>query len=394
MRACHIVYGYFPFDPRVRREVETLRGHGHEVDVIALQEPGDAREESILGFHVYRVPLPIVRGGFARYAYQYLTFLLASTVLLLLLRARHPYRVVHIHSLPDFQVFCAAPLRLLGARVILDLHEAMPEILAARFNLSLCSLPVRMARVFEWISCAFADAVVAQNETMRDLLVARGVEDSKLVVVMNSPDPSKLVPERDGRLRAELGLSEHPAIVYVGGINQERDLGLLVRAVARLRVRYPIKLLIFGYGDDSYRHQLLELADREGLKTAFVLGPRLPQEQVFAHLSLSEIGPITYERNALTELTVPNKVFEYAAAKKPLLIADLKTLRNLFEGAALFYRPGDVEDLVRQAESLLNDPELGRALVSRAERVLENCSWHIMADRLRAVYERLSGAGG
>ncbi len=57
-------------------------------------------------------------------------------------------------------------------------------------------------------------------------------------------------------------------------------------------------------------------------------------------------------------------------------------------------RPGDVEDLVRQAESLLNDPELGRALVSRAERVLENCSWHIMADRLRAVYERLSGAGG
>jgi len=120
MRACHIVYGYFPFDPRVRREVETLRGHGHEVDVIALQEPGDAREESILGFHVYRVPLPIVRGGFARYAYQYLTFLLASTVLLLLLRARHRYRVVHIHSLPDFQVFCAAPLRLLGARVILD----------------------------------------------------------------------------------------------------------------------------------------------------------------------------------------------------------------------------------------------------------------------------------
>ena len=78
MRACHIVYGYFPFDPRVRREVETLRGHGHEVDVIALQEPGDAREESILGFHVYRVPLPIVRGGFARYAYPYLTFLLVQ----------------------------------------------------------------------------------------------------------------------------------------------------------------------------------------------------------------------------------------------------------------------------------------------------------------------------
>jgi len=393
MRACHIVYGYFPFDPRVRREAETLRRHGHQVDVIALQEPGDARQESIFGFQVHRVPLPIVRGGFARYAYQYVTFLLASTAILLLLHARHHYRVVHIHSLPDFQVFCAAPLRLMGTRVILDLHEAMPEILAARFNLSLRSLAVRLARVLEWLSCAFADAVVAQNETIRDLLAARGVKASKLVVVMNSPDPSKLLPERADRLRAELGISKNPAIVYVGGINPERDLGLLVQAVARLRARYPIKLLVFGYGDDSYRHQLNELADREGLNTAFVLGPRLPQEQVFAHLSLSEIGPITYERNALTELTVPNKVFEYAAARKPLVIADLKTLRNLFDGAALFYRPGDVEDLVRQAESLLNDPKLGQTLVSRAERVLENCSWNIMADRLRRLYERLSSPG-
>src|SRR2546427_486022 len=157
MRACHIVYGYFPFDPRVRREAE--------------------------------------------------------------------------------------PLRLMGTRVILDLHEAMPEILAARFNLSLRSLAVRLARVLEWLSCAFADAVVAQNETIRDLLAARGVKASKLVVVMNSPDPSKLLPERADRLRAELGISKNPAIVYVGGINPERDLGLLVLAVARLRASYPINLL-------------------------------------------------------------------------------------------------------------------------------------------------------
>ena len=123
----------------------------------------------------------------------------------------------------------------------------------------------------------------------------------------------------------------------------------------RLREKYPIRLAIFGYGDEGYRRRLQEIADRLGLQQNFLLGPRLPQELVFEYLSLSELGLVTYERNPLTELTVPNKVFEYAAARKPLVIADLRTLRRLFNGAALFYRPGDAEDLANKMQRLLDD---------------------------------------
>ncbi len=393
MRACHIVYGYFPFDPRVRREAEALQREGHEIDVIALREEGEPLEENVHGFRVHRIPLSIVRGGFARYAYQYIVFLLASAALLLRLHATRRYRVAHIHSLPDFQVFCAAPLRLLGARVVLDLHEAMPEIFAARFRLDLDSFAVRVARALELISCAFASAVVTQNEVMRDLVAERSVDRSKIVVIMNSPDPAKLVLSEPDRLRRELGLTGQRPVVYVGGINAERDLGLLVEAVARLREQYPIRLAIFGYGDEGYRRRLQEIADGLGLRENFLLGPRLPQELVFEYLSLSELGLITYEENPLTELTIPNKVFEYAAARKPLVIADLRTLRRLFNGAALFYQPGDAEDLAKQMQRLLDDAQLRSDLVARAERILESCNWGIMTGRLHDLYDRLSGNG-
>ena len=119
----------------------------------------------------------------------------------------------------------------------------------------------------------------------------------------------------------------------------------------------------------------------------------MPQELVFEYLSLSELGLVTYERNPLTELTVPNKVFEYAAARKPLVIADLRTLRRLFDGAALFYRPGDAEDLANKMQRLLDDAELRSDLVARAELVLESCKWGRMTGRLHNLYDRLSRKG-
>src|SRR2546427_5253598 len=223
MRACHVVYGYFPFDPRVRKEAETLRRFGHEIDVIALQDEGEAREEKVFGFQVYRIPLSIERGGLGRYLYQYLVFLLASSALLLRLHLRRRYGVVHVHSLPDFQIFCSILERLTGTRAVLDLHEAMPEIFAARFGMSPGSRAFRFARVLEWLSCAFADAVIVQNETMQELLAHRGVDPAKITIVMNSPDPTKMIAGDPAELREELKMdSRVRAIVDVGGINADR----------------------------------------------------------------------------------------------------------------------------------------------------------------------------
>ena len=394
MRACHVVYGYFPFDPRVRREVDTLVRLGHEIDVIAMREPGEAIHETTGKVRVHRVPFEVVRGGKLRYLFQYAVFFMAASALLVRLHRQRRFHIVHVHSLPDFQVFGALPQKLGGARIVLDLHEAMPEILAARMGASSSGGWVRLAKAMERASCAVADRVVTVNESIRALLVSRGVKEAKISVVMNSPDPTLLRVKGGDDLRRAIGLSSEKAIVYVGGINAERHLELLIRAVARLRYTLPLDLVIFGYGDPAYRRVLEDVARKEGLASGFHLGPRLPPEDVFSYVSLSDIGPITYERNPLTELAVPNKVFEYAAANKPLIIANLKALRGLFEGAALFYEPGDADYLARQIRRVLEENGLSETLVRNASRVFEACRWEVMASRLAQLYSDVATTGG
>ncbi len=182
-----MVYAYFPADPRVRREVESLRGAGHEVDVICLRDDGELSRETVRGVGVVRVPLLARRGGRLRYIFQYVLFFLLSLVQLIRLHRHRAFQAVHVHSLPDFQVFCTLPLKLRSIPVVLDLHEALPEMMVARLRIGFRSLLVRLARLAERLSVRFADQVITVNEAVKGV-VAERTGRSDIVVVMNSPD--------------------------------------------------------------------------------------------------------------------------------------------------------------------------------------------------------------
>ncbi len=392
MRICHLVYQYYPQDPRPRRAAETFAKEGHEVHVIAMRQEGEPLEEDVASVHVHRFPFPVIRGGIGRYLFQYLIFLLGSSNMLLRLHLRRSFDVIHIHSLPDFQVFSAVLEKWTGAWVVLDLHEAMPELFAARFHLSTRAWSVSLLRSVELICCLFADRILVVNETLRARIIATGLDPAKVSVVMNSPPIGSLVPHNLDALRERLGVTNRKAIVYVGGVNPERDLETLVRAVACLDEPERPALVIVGHGEESYRECLREQARRHGLQNCIV-GPRVPYGDAFSYMLLSEVGPITYESNPLTELAMPTKALEYVAAGKPLVMADLKGIRSLFGDAALYYSPGDSLELARQLSRILRNPELRRELTQGASEVLANCRWDVMAARLASAYRHPSRGG-
>jgi len=390
MRVCHIVYASYPADPRVRREVDALREASYNVSVIALRAAGQSAHERVDGVTVHRVPLEARRGGRIRYLFQYLLFFLLSTTLLLSLHVKYRFRVVHVHSLPDFQVFSALPLRLLGVSVILDLHEAFPEIVSARFRLQPNSPLVRIAHISETLSIAVADQVITVNDTIRDLLVRRQTRSIRIEVVTNSPDNRVLrMGDRDG-LRERLHLTQ-PAIVYVGGINPERDLATLIRAVHVLKDRILFQLVIAGYSDAMHLASLKTLTTHLGLDGAVSFLNTVPHEEVLTYLALSRVGVISYEDSPLTQIAIPTKAFEYAAAGIPMAMADLRALRGMFDGAAEFFRPGDPNDLATAIERIVVDGARASAYVQRAQIVLAENSWEKMRLRLLAVYRRLGG---
>ena len=129
-----IVHAYYEEDPRVRREAESLAASGRPVLVLGLRRPELPAEEVLQGARAAaRSPAP-PGAGLGTYLREYLSFLVRPSWAAVKLHRRHRFGLVQVHSLPDFLVFAALPLRLVGVPVLLDLHEAMPEFFVTRFR--------------------------------------------------------------------------------------------------------------------------------------------------------------------------------------------------------------------------------------------------------------------
>jgi len=181
-----VAYTYYPWDPRVSREAETVARMGREVHVVCARDDGEPEQVVQSGVIVHRVPLKVRRGGPGVYAMQYASFFVLAARELRRIRRQRGLAAIHAHSLPDFVAFLGLVPRLRGVPLILDLHEAAPEIYRARFPRAW--LGPRLAAAVEWVSCLIANRVITVTETTRDLLASRGVPPERLLVVYNSPD--------------------------------------------------------------------------------------------------------------------------------------------------------------------------------------------------------------
>lgn len=145
-----VLFSNYLSDPRPRRAAEILARHGANVEVICLQaneeEPG---HEMVNDVKIHRVPLKRQRGGKASYIYQYAAFTFAALFLLATRSFRRRYHLVHVHNMPDVLVFSALVPKILGAKVILDLHDPMPELMLTIFKLPPESFSVRLLKRLE-----------------------------------------------------------------------------------------------------------------------------------------------------------------------------------------------------------------------------------------------------
>ena len=76
-------------------------------------------------------------------------FLFNSSIFLTGRHIKIPYDLIHVHSVPDFEVFAAAFTKLKGAKIILDIHDIVPEFYASKFNQSKNSMLFKALALLE-----------------------------------------------------------------------------------------------------------------------------------------------------------------------------------------------------------------------------------------------------
>lgn len=386
-----IVHSYYEEDPRVRREAEALVARGRAVDVIALRRPGDGPSGALNGVHVTRLDVQRHQGaGLWTYLLEYLSFTVRAGWAVSREHRRRRYGLVQVHSLPDFLVVAALPLKLLGVPVILDLHEAMPEFFRTRFP-DVRSPPVHQALLLEErVSIALADRVFAVNELMADRLLGLGVPSHKLTVVPNAPDLGLFDPtglprrtfREDGALR----------IVYTGALTPTYELDVAVDATARIAAERPeldVRLELYGRGDSE--GPLRERAATRGIADRMAFHGRIPLEDVPAAVAAADIGIAPTRLDGFTRVSLSTKVFEYGAMGKPVVASRLPLVERTFaRDTVLTYPSGDAVAMAEAILRLADDPLEREARVAKTAARVRELGWATEADRYAAIVDALA----
>jgi glycosyltransferase involved in cell wall biosynthesis len=392
---CMIVHAYYEEDPRVRREAEALVAAGWEVDVFGLRRPGETASAVIEGVNLRRLPVRRHQGaGLSVYLVEYGAFLIRALWAATRAHRRRRYGLVEVHSLPDYLIFSALPMKLAGVPVLLDLHEAMPEFFRSRFPRAANPISYRLLLLQEKLSIALANEVLTVNEPLAERLIRLGARPERLTVILNSPDLRLFDPTAhprrrfmaDGKLR----------IVYTGALTPTYELDVVLRAVASLgRTRPGLHVDATFYGRGDAQEHLETLAAELGVFDRVSFPGRIPIEEVPKAIAAADIGVAPTRLDPFTQLSLSTKVLEYAAMAKPVVASRLPTVERYFAADTLaVYEPGDHESLAATILSLVDRPTERRARVRRTRRRVEDLSWTHQAETYLGVVGRLvAGAG-
>ena len=388
-----VVLSAYPFDPRPRRAADALVRQGMNVDYICVADSKPPWHEKSNGINVFRIPLQRRRGGKFAYVYQYSAFILASAVTLAVRSCAYRYDLIYINNMPDILVVSALLPKMFGAKVILDLHDPMPELMMTIFDKDPGSRSVQLLKFLEKWSVARADQVLVPNAACRRLLAARSCPEDRIAVIMNSPDES-ILPFHSAR-SALTGKRNKPMIVmYHGTLVERNGLDVAVEAFACLCNKLPeAQLHIYGRATPFLERVMLSARKRGLQQNVLHLGER-PLEEIAGAIDACDVGVIPNRSNAFTNLNTPTRIFEYLARGKPVIAPRTAGIQDYFaEDSLLFFEPGNADELAQKIEFVTCHPGDTLAITERGQQVYKEHAWKQESETLVRLVGKLLRAG-
>ena len=382
-RILMIAYTTYIHDARVKRHAQALADRGDHIDLLCLENPQQGYRD---GVNVIGLKLRRYRGSSKTgYFGTYLRFFLAAGAKAFQLGLARRYDLTIVCTMPDAAVLCALPLRLLGSKIILDMHDTMPELYREKFGGRRGAIGARLLTLEELCSTWFADRVLAVHELHRQRLASTGVKPGKIAVVLNVPDPR--IFAANSRHSAPHGFT----LICHGTVTRRLGLDVALHAMALLRSRIPdARLLVLGSGD--YLPEYKRLAAQLQLDDCVSFRPPVPLEQLPAIMCQAAIGMIPNRASSATHLMLPVKLLEYMTLGIPVIAARLRTIEHYFDPSSLcFFKPGDPEDLANAIEDLYRSPLHRLRLAENARRVMKTINWETQRKRYYEAIDAVLG---
>ena len=365
-----------------------LASKGHQVTIIASPVSYITGEKTLLSRKPERIGGLREQGGieilrarvysahhksFVHRMIAFFSFMLSSFLIGLKVKQ---VDVVWGTSPPIFQGASAWALaRLKGATFLFEVRDLWPEFAVA---VGVLKNPV-LIHASEWLErflYRHADEVIVNSPGFIDHVKRGGAKSVKLIP--NGADPSMFDPSDPGvAFRSLYHLDDKFVVLYAGAHGMSNDLDVVLRAAKLLPETY-IQVVLLGDGKEKQALQAmaktLELSNVTFASS--IPKKEMPQAIAASNACIAILKPLDEYKT-----TYPNKVFDYMAAGRPVLLAIDGVIRDVVEAAecGLFVEPGNAAALAEAIRSLAADPEKSRAMGRKGRQYLDD---HFSRDKI------------
>ncbi len=374
LRACFVYYMRFNNSALLYREAKALKEKGFDVDLIALRNTKkDKIVQSFDGLKLYCIQArPDAEKRMFQYFTRLFSFFFKATILLSVLAIKRKYQLIHITAPPDFMVFTAILPKLLGARIILDIHDISPEFFMEKLQIKESRIVIRIIKFIENISSRFADHVITVTEHWRKKLVSRSVAQSKCSVLLNVPDEDLFKPFSNNK-----PISNHSFnLFYHGSLEDYFGVDTLLEAMPIIKQHIP-NVTLHIYGSGRLKEMFEKFAIDKNFDGAIKFHNKVPFYKLPEILKDAHLGIVPTKNSNFSDDTISMKSLEYISLGIPIVISKTAAHHFYFDSSMVkFFEPDNEDDLARSVISLHKNEEERKILVKNSQLFIEKYGWN------------------
>ena len=369
---CMLAFTNYESDGRIIRYTQTLAKRGDHVDVIACAKENESQSisdrDGATLHKIYNRKENRTGGAFS-YFVPLVLFAIKAFFIITLNHFKRRYDLIHVHNIPEWLVFSTWIPKSTGAKIILDLHDLVPELFSAKFKRGSRSLLDSSLKLLERWSCKFSDHVIISNDLWKRTVTQRSVEESKCSVFFNNIDPDLFYPREKTRR------DDRKIVIFPGSLQWHQGVDIAIRAFPQVKAAIP-KAELHIYGGGGVGCELEGLVEELNLEDTVLFKGRLPISDIPQAIANADLGVVPKRADSFGNEAYSTKIMEFMSQRLPTVISRTAIDDFYFDDSQTrFCESGNVEEFAKAMIDTLTDETLRASLIENASAYVAKNDW-------------------
>ncbi len=277
--------------------------------------------------------------------------------------------------MPDVLVFTTAVPKLLGAKILLDMHDPMPELYMSKYHTGENNIGVRILKYLESASFRFSHHIITANESFKSIFLKRNnIYESKINVILNCPDP-KIFNPQPTTYNSQLSFT----LFYMGTVEERFGLDIVLTAIPHIVKQIPnFRFVVIPKLEDEgvYFQSFRQRITSSNLSSHVIIELPKPLEEIARMLNEVDLGVVLAKNGVFTENIFPVKLLEFIQMNIPVIATKTKFLSQYFTDDQIYFlKKNTPEEFTRAVVDLYHNTKLRKSFSQKAKQYLKKYNW-------------------